>query len=448
MAPTLHDYQHTAARWLQERPRSALFLDMGLGKSASSLTALTPEHLPVVVIAPKRVAETVWGPETALWRPDLSFALAAGTREQRLKALTSGADVIALGRDNIRDLVGRKADLRINTLVLDELSGFKAASSVRWKTARKLVKEYSIKHVWGLTGTPAPNGLLDLWAQIALLDEGARLGKTMTAYRSRYFIPGRQLANGVITEWLPREGTPAKIHRLLEDICISMDGEGRLDLPPVTYNTLEIVLPPAAVRAYRDLKRDLLAQLDDVGLPVVASNAAVMTGKLSQVTAGFLYEGDPATGPSSVYHTLHDEKIKAVREVVDGTGSPVLVFHRFRAERERLMRAFPEARDVTEAGAIEDWNAGRVPVLLAHPASAGHGLNLQHGGHTIVWTTLPWSLEEWEQGNGRLARQGQKFPVVVHTVAAHGTLDYVIADRLAGKADVQNALRSHLEAAL
>lgn len=452
MAPTLHDYQVIARDFLRARPRSALFLDMGWGKTATVLSALTPDHLPALVIAPKRVAEHVWPTEAALWRPDLTVVVAKGDRVPRRELLRAEADITVLGRDNVRDL----EEMRVfpwKTIVLDELSGFKSASSVRFKTVRKLVRKHAVPHVWGMTGTPAPNGLLDLWSQVFLLDEGQRLGKTLTEYRSRYFYAGRQLSNGVVTEWIPRRGMAEKIHGLLEDICLSMgdDTEGHVPLPPITYNRVEVYLPRNARRVYDTMKKDLLVKLDVLGdtRTVVSSNAAVMTGKLSQVSAGFVYESDiMSAGEVGPALFLHDEKIKAVQEIVEGTGGNVLVFYRFREERRMLEDALRGARGVDEPGVIEAWNRGEIPVMLAHPASAGHGLNLQHGGHTIVWTTLPWSLEEWEQGNKRLARQGQTRPVVVHTIVAAGTVDDLIAERLTDKADVQGKLLAHLAGAV
>ena len=432
----LHAYQQDAVRHLQSHPRAGLFLDMGLGKTAVVLSALDHRHFPVLVVAPKRVAETVWPAEQQLWRPGLTLRVAQGTPKQRQAALRPGqADIVVIGRDNVADAVGFPA----RTLVLDELSGFKNRGSKRWKTTKLLANAAS--HVWGLTGTPSPNGLLDLWAQMFLLDRGAALGATLTAYRSRYFTPGRQLANGVITEWLPRAGAPARIHSLLEPICLSMGTEGRIDLPPVTFNRVRLKLPHNALKAYSDMKEDLVAVLDLVGDVHTAANAAVLSGKLSQVTAGFMY----SDAQDGTYTKLHDEKTNAVKEIVEGTGSPVLVFYRFTAELEQLTKAFPAAVNVKDEGAIDRWNAGQVPVMLAHPASAGHGLNLQHGGHTVVWTSLPWSLEEWAQANKRLARQGQLNPVVIHVLEAQSSVDGAIWHRLQSKESAQTALLRHLE---
>ena len=417
-----------------------------LGKTAITLTALTPDHLPALVTAPKRVTENVWAEENALWRPDLRIAIAAGTPANRARALRSGADVVVIGRDNLHDALAHTD--RFTTFALDELSGFKSRASRRWKSARTFLRESKVPYVWGLTGTPSPNGLLDLWAQMFLLDGGERLGRTLGAYRSHYFTPGRQLSNGVITEWILREGADVRIHALLEDICLSMTSEGRVDLPPVTFNDVVVPLTPQTRALYRTMKDDLVVNLDILGGQVhTAANAAILTSKLSQISAGMLYTDE---FESRAYTVIHHEKTRAVQEIVEGTGSPVLVFYHFRAEREMLTAAMPDlVHSIDEPDAVARWNRGEIPVLLAHPQSAGHGLNLQKGpGHTIVWTTLPWSLEEWEQGNKRLLRQGQAHPVVIHTLMSPHTIDPLIRDALAGKTSVQDALLAHLESPL
>lgn len=443
--PPLHDYQRVARDYLLSKDRAALFLDMGLGKTCITLNALTPEHLPALVCAPKRVAENVWPVETPKWRPDLRIAVAAGSPTKRQLALANPkADIVVIGRDNLADAIPYAG--RFKTLVLDELSGFKTRKTARWKAAKKIAER--VRHVWGLTGTPSPNGLLDLWAQVYLLDGGARLGRTLTSYRSRWFMPGRTLPSGVITEWITLPESPGHIHRLLEDIALSMSADDRLDLPPVTYNPVEVTLPPKVKAVYKAMKKDLVADLQLLGGEIhTASNAAILTSKLSQITAGFLYGDDNDIRPSKTI--LHWEKARAVEEIVDGTGSPVLVFYHYKAELEMLEQTLgARAHRIDEPGIIPAWNRGEVPVLLAHPASAGHGLNLQAGGHTVVWTTLPWSLEEWEQGNARLARQGQTNPVVVHMLLAPRTVDEAIRARLEEKTSVQDALLNHLESPL
>lgn len=465
MADRLHDYQLVARDYLRGLDRAGLFLDMGLGKTAASLSALEDRHLPVLVVAPKRVAETVWPLETPKWRPDLSCAVAKGTPANRLAALMSNADIVSLGQDNLGDLAKLRRSRPFRTVIIDELSGYKNRGSARWKAMRRVVTKPEVAHVFGLTGTPAPNGYMNLWAQIYLLDGGQRLGTTLTTYRSRYFYAGRQLPNGVVTEWVLREGAKEKIDALLEDLCLSMKSEGRIELPPVTENHVVVDLPPQVKKVYKDLKRDMVVDLDLLGGDIhSAVNAAVLSSKLSQVSAGFLYADPDMVDTGRIdsdglpvfvnvnegkYTELHNEKVKAVQEIVEGTGgSPVLVFYRYKAELEMLRRAFPGAKTVDEPGVIFDWNAGQVPVLLAHPKSASHGLNLQHGGHTAVWTSLDWDSELWEQANKRLARQGQKHPVVIHCIMTKRSVDYLIRASLTEKVDLQNSLLSHLESPL
>jgi SNF2 family DNA or RNA helicase len=450
----LHPYQDFAVSHLHRNPRAALWVDMGLGKTLITLSALTPDHLPVLVTAPKRVAENVWHTEVAKWGFDFTIAVAAGDPKKRQAALTSGADIIVIGRDNLADAIPYAS--RFKTFVIDESSGFKSRSSNRWKNARKIegikLGKFGgppiMKYVWQLSGTPSPNGLMDLWSQIFLLDGGERLGKTLTGFRGRYFAPGRQLANGVVTDWFLRPEADKNIHALLEDICLSMDSDGRIELPPVTYNQVSVPLTPAVLHTYKTMKDTLVVDLALLGEIHSAPNAAVLSSKLSQISAGFMYVDD-ADIRGGLYDTLHHEKVKAIQEIVEGTGSPVLVFYRFKAERDMITAAMPGlVHSVDEPDAIARWNRGELPVLLAHPQSAGHGLNLQHGGHTIVWASLPWSLEEHEQSNKRLARQGQQHPVVIHYLISPNTIDGSILVRLHEKKSVQDALLEHLESPL
>lgn len=445
--PPLRDYQRLAVSFLRANPRSGLFLDMGLGKTASVLSALRPEDLPVLVSAPKRVALEVWPVETPKWRPDLTVAVAVGTPAARERALNSGADVVVIGRDVMADAIPHAA--RFRTLVLDELSGFKSRTSARWRNARRIVNAMpEDRRVWGLTGTPAPQSLLDLWAQVALIDDGERLGRTLTEYRRRYFTPGRQLPNGVVTEWDLRPGAAQRIHRLLEDRFLSMDSAEHVTLPPVTHNVVTVPMSPTTRRVYKELKRDLVVDLEIVGGERhYAANAAILTNRLSQVTAGFMFVDD-ADLRGGAYDVIHHDKVSAVVEIVEGTGSPVLVFYNYLPERDMLQKALPQALTMDAPDVVARWNAGEVPVLLAHPASAGHGLNLQFGGHTVVWPTLPWSLELWEQANKRLARPGQRHPVVIHRLMSPRTVDDVKWSALTDKASVQDALMKHLESPL
>lgn len=421
---------------------------MGLGKTAVCLRALTPEHLPALVTAPPRVAKNVWPKEASIWRPDLSVGLAEGHRGKRYDVLTAPHDIHVISREVLQQTLEHGGPWK--TLIIDELSGFKSRGSVRWKSARKIIKQHGIEHVWGLTGTPASNGLLDLWAQVALLDGGERLGKTLTGFRNRYFYPANQIAGGIITSWEPRPGADAAIHRKIDDICISMSTEGRVELPDLIHNIVEVPLPPKVRAIYKRFKADLVADLEMIGGEVhTAMTAATLSNKLRQVTAGFMYVDD-ADLRNGQYDSIHSEKVSALQEIIDGTGSPILVFYQYRAEKEAILKALKgQAHTIDEPDIVDRWNAGEVPVLVAHPASAGHGLNLQQGGHTIVWTSLTWSLEEWEQANKRLHRSGQKNTVVVvHSLISPRTIDGAIRDRLILKKTVQDALLEHLESPL
>lgn len=447
MPPELRPYQREAVRFLQEHHNGAgLFLDMGLGKTAISLSALEERHLPAVVIAPKRVAEEVWPEETGLWRPDLTIEVAAGTPAKRKAILHGDADIVALCRNNIADLEEIASSGKYKTLIIDELSSFKSRGKW-WKSARRIRKH--MQFVWGLTGTPTPNGYLDLWPQILLLDGGERLGTSITAFRNRYFIPKNRLNSGIVTEWELRPGARGRILELIEDLCLSMSTDGRVELPPVTHNIVDIPMSTKVKKIYNKMRDELVVNLDILGGEVhTASNAAVLSGKLSQITSGFIYPDD-ADIRNVTFQPLHDEKTNAVKEIVEGTGSPILVFYHFQAELQRLKKSLGKlAHTIDEPGIMKKWNAGEVPVLLAHPQSAGHGLNLQHGGHTIVWVTQPWSLEEYQQANKRLARSGQTHPVMIHHLNTPKSIDEAILQRLEGKSSVQQALLKYLESPL
>lgn len=447
----LHPYQEVAKEFISRPGGSGLFLDMGLGKTATCLRALTPDMLPVLVVAPKRVAEDTWPKEVPKWRPDLTVAVAAGRPKDRAAALTSSADVVVIGRDNLTEAVPHRG--RFRTFILDELSSFKSSKSARFKAAKKIADCVGVTRVWGLTGTPEPNGELDLWSQVYILDGGEALGKSVVGFRNRYFMPGQQLPSGTITEWIIRDGAREAILKKLESVAISMGTDGRIELPPVTYNTVSIPLPPDVRKVYKALKKDAVASLEILGHEslAVGGTAAGISQKLEQICSGFIYDspdmvGDPSPG---TYRVLHTEKLKALQEIIDGTGSPILVAYRYKAELEMLKGHLGKAaHTLDEPSAIDRWNAGELPVLLVHPASAGHGLNLQFGGHTLVWATSPWSLEEYMQTNKRLARQGQEHPVVIHHLVAQHTVDEAKLQRLEEKKSVQQALLDHLESPL
>ena len=429
----LHAYQELARDFLRDRGRAGLFLDMGLGKTAISLSAIEERHLPVLVVAPKRVAEHVWPTEKILWRPDLSLALAAGTKAEREVALIAGADITVISRDNLGDAIGAR---RYSTVIIEELSSFKNQSSMRWRRARKLTAKAD--HVWGLTGTPSPNGYLDLWAQVFLLDNGLRLDTASGRYRERYFQSHGQLPSGTRIDWRPREGAQERIRGLLEDLCLYMSAADELDMPPVVHNTVTVDMPPPARRQYEEFKEDMLLVLDEDTYS--AGSAAALSNRLSQLSAGFLYSDEQ----DGTWAPVHNAKLEALGEIIEGTGDNLLVFYNFKAEAALIRAKFPQAKMIDGPDVLGNWNMGKVPLMLAHPASAGHGLNLQHGGHTMVWSSLTWDLELYQQACARLARQGQKHPVVIHSIECDRTIDQVIAARLAGKGEVQDGLLDHL----
>lgn len=391
------------------------------------------------MIAPKRVAEHVWPAERAKWRPDLGLALAAGEPPKRAKAIDLREDITVISKDNINDLIGRRP---YPTVILDELSVYKGRGA-RWKTARKITDK--AQQVWGLTGTPAPNGYLDLWPQVYLLDKGQRLGKHIGPYRERWFKAGWRLPNGVVAEWEIRKGAEEAIRARIEDICLYMSAEDELDLPPLTYNYVEVQLPPAVRKHYWEMKEELVLDLEILGLESFsAASSGVLSMKLAQIASGFLFSDTQDT----TYTWFHDAKLQALGEIVDGTGDNLLVFYKFIPEAKRIKEAFPQAKMLDEPGAIDQWMAGELPMLLCHPASASHGLNLQSGGHTIVWMGPIWDLELWLQACARLHRQGQEHPVIIHTIVAQGTVEEAMVDRLNAKEAVQFRLLDHLRSPL
>lgn len=441
----LHDYQRRAVAHLHAHPRSALFLIPGLGKTCISLSALTEVHLPALVIAPKRVIEETWPEEIATWRPDLSYSLVRGNKSQRLEKLNEETDIHLITRDTFGDdlNIGRRKH-RYRTIIIDELSGFKSRQSKRWRHMNKLAKD--VPYVWGLTGTPMPNSMLDLWPQLFLLDRGARLGRTVTSYRTQYFAPGQRLPNGIITEWTLRPGSYETIHSLIDDLCMSVDRANvnypaRLD----TYHRFNLI--PTARKAYDQMHKSFVIEVGETLASV--ENAAAKTNKLSQIANGFVYhsgligveESDQAE--TTHYHMAKMEIMQSILE--DAQGAPALVFYRFDEDRRRLLQ-LPGAVDIKTPYAVDRWNRGNIPILIAHPQSAGHGLNLQKGGSLMIWYGLTWSSEEYQQGIGRLVRQGQPSPAVaVHHILAEDTVDISMLDVVQGRVTRQDALLKLLE---
>lgn len=392
----------------------------------------------VLVIAPKRVAEDTWSRESEKWDhlQGLRVARVLGGPADRRKALEQDADVYVIGRDNVCWLVEHLgAAWPFDMVVIDELSSFKSPQAKRFKALRKVMPR--VRRVVGLTGTPSPNGLMDLWAEVYLLDQGERLEKTIGAYRELYFKPGA--SNGhVVYQWIPRRGSAEKIEKLLEDLCVSMSAADYLQLPDRIDNEIRVRLTGEELQQYRQMEQEQILQLEGDEAVVALSAAAVMT-KLLQMANGAVYtEGGGV-------HRIHRQKLEALQEILEATGEPVLVFYSFRHDLDAVMEAVPEARILESPEDIAAWNRGEIPVLLAHPASVGYGLNLQQGGHVIVWYGLTWSLELYQQANARLHRQGQEKPVIVHHIIAEGTVDEQVLKALKAKDTSQAALLAALK---
>ncbi len=441
-----HSYQEYALDFILHRDAAGIFLECGLGKTAVTLTAIVEllhnyfEASRVLVIAPLRVAENIWQEEAGKWDhlKHLRFAKVLGSRKERIRALQTEADIYLLNRENVKWLVDYcNSSWPFDMVVLDELSSFKSPRAQRFKALKKV--RPLIKRVVGLTGTPAPNGLIDLWSQVYLMDRGERLGRTLTGYRQRYFLPDKRNQHVIFT-YKPKKGAEEAIYNKLSDICVSMKSRDYLKIPQRTDNIVPVQLPPEAMEKYRQLERDLLLPLLEGD--VVAGSAGVLANKLLQITGGAVYDEDGEV------QEIHDVKIKALEDLVEAAnGKPVLIYYGYRHDLERIQKTLgPDSRVLKTSGDIEDWNKGEVPVMLAHPASAGHGLNLQEGGSTVIWFGLPWSLELYQQANARIHRQGQKDTVVVHHLVAKNTVDEDVMKVLANKEAGQEALLQAVKA--
>lgn len=440
-----HDYQIVARDFALQREKCGLFLDMGLGKTVVSYTVLdllindSFEIGKTLVIAPKRVAEDTWPTEYRKWEhlKDLKISTVLGTPKERKAALEVEADIYILTRDNVIWLVDYYKDWDFDTLVIDELSSFKNHQSKRFKKLRTVTPFF--KRVIGLTGTPAPNGYMDLWAQIYLLDRGERLGKNITAYRKRFF---NAYHRGQYTEYQLRPGAKEEIDNLISDICISMKAKDYLDLKDPIFIDIPVVISNKEMALYEQMAKEALIDVGEETIP--ALTAATVSGKLLQLANGAIYD------ENKKYHLIHDEKIKALEELIEqSAGENVLVFYNFRSDLERIQEKFKEDVTILETDKdIKDWNDGKIKILLAHPASAGHGLNLQEGGSIIIWFSLNWSLELYLQANARLHRQGQKNTVRIYRILARNTIDEKVLEVLEGKNIRQEKLLAELKADL
>lgn len=438
-----HDYQKVAIRKIIENEAYALLLDMGLGKTVSTLTAINElkydyfEVNKVLVIAPKRVAEDTWSREVAKWEhlQHLTVSKVLGSEAQRRKALQRDADIYVINRENVEWLVNYYGPKwPFDMIVIDELSSFKSPKSKRFKALRKV--RPLAKRVVGLTGTPAPNSLIDLWSQIYLIDRGERLEKTFTAYKRKYFIQDPYLVYKIEL----KDGAEEEIYNRIDDICLSMKAKDYLKgLPEAAMNVIEVDISPQERTLYKKLERDYILEFADGD--IVASTAAVLSNKLLQLSSGAAYNEN-----NGVQH-IHNAKLDALEEIVEGAqGQPILVFYNFKHDLERIKKRFKHAEELKDSDTIERWNNGEIPILLAHPASAGHGLNMQDGGHIIVWYGLNWSLELYQQANARLHRQGQKNTVIIHHLVLKDSIDERVMEVLQGKEKQQDALMEAVKA--
>lgn len=399
----------------------------------------------VLVIAPKHVAEDTWSTECEKWDhlKDLRISKILGTKIQRRAALHKDADIYVTNRENVDWLVDECQNAWMwDMLIIDELSSFKSSKAKRFRALRK-VRPY-FKWIVGLTGTPAPNSLIDLWPQIYLLDGGERLGRTITGYRNKYFTPGR--SNGyVVYDYNLREGSEETIQNKISDICVSMKANDYLDLPERINNVVNIELPKKAKDVYRELEKDLMVELDNED--ITAANAAVLTGKLLQICNGAVYDED-----KNIVE-VHDEKLNALMDIIEAAnGKPVLIFYSFKHDLERIQKFLSKNKlkgEVLDGPQdIKRWNNGEIQILLLHPASAGHGLNLQYGGNIVVWFGLTWSLELYQQANARLHRQGQTKTVIINHIIAKNTVDEDVMKALNNKEVNQNVLLESIKARL
>lgn len=436
---TPYPYQKAGINWVIDHPAAGLFWGMGTGKTITTLTAVDAilndylEDGPVLVIAPKRVAENTWSKEADKWEhlSHLKVARVMGTAKQREEALTSPADLYVVNRENVVWLVEKlEKNWPFPIVVIDELSSFKSAQAKRWKALRRV--RGRIKRIIGLTGTPRPNGVEDLWPELYLLDQGDRLGRTLGAFRARYLTPEKM--NGhIVYSYRPKEGAEAEIYDRIGDICMSLKKEDVLSLPGQIYEDVELTAPPALLKKYKKFEKEkVLECLDEKG-DIIAGTEAALTNKLLQFANGAIYDLEGQT------HHLHDVKLDALEELIETAGGdPVLVFYAYKHDAERIKERITCRALDTETD-IDAWNRGEIPVALAHPASVGHGLNLQNGGHIIIWFGLTWSLELYEQANERLNRPGQKNVCIVYHLILKGTHDERVLQALKRKEKGQNA---------
>ena len=436
---TPYPHQRAGIEWITERPACALLWGMGTGKTVTTLTAVDRllhdymEDGPVLVIAPKRVAENTWSKEAAKWEhlSHLRVSKVMGTEKQRQEALATTADLYVINRENVAWLVERLQNRwPFKIVVIDELSSFKSAQAKRWKALRRV--RGRIRRLIGLTGTPRPNGIEDLWPEVYLLDQGERLGRTLSSFRAQFLEPEKM--NGhIVYSYRPKKNAETVVYNLLSDICMSIRKEDVLSLPGQIYEDIELETPPALLKQYKQFERDKVLECLGADGQIVAGTAATLTNKLLQFANGAVYDLE-----GNVHH-IHDIKLEALEEKLEEAGGdPVLVLYAYKHDRDRIRQRI-KCRELDKPEDIDAWNRGEIPVALAHPASIGHGLNLQDGGHIIVWYGLTWSLELYQQANERLNRPGQKNICRVYHLILKGTHDERVLTSLKNKEEGQAA---------
>ncbi len=441
-----HEYQKYASEFIIEHPVSAVFLDMGLGKSVITLTALFDLCLDqflirkVLVIGPLRVARDTWPTEIRKWDHlcGLTYSVAVGSESERKAALLQKTDVHIINRENIDWLVSKSGiPFDYDMIVIDELSSFKSNQAKRFKSLLKV--RPAVKRIVGLTGTPSSNGLMDLWAEFRILDLGQRLGRYISHYRSSYFTPDKR--NGsVVFSYKPLSGAEGQIYDRISDITISMKSGDYLKLPECVINTVPVYMDEKEAKIYKKFRDEMVARIKDIEID--AANAAVLSGKLLQMANGAIYDDEKRV------LQIHERKLDALEDLIEAAnGKPVLIAYWFKHDADRIRNRF-EVREIKSSKDIEDWNNGRIQMAMIHPASAGHGLNLQNGGSTLIWFGLTWSLELYQQTNARLYRQGQKETVVIHHIITKGTIDEQVMTALQRKEKTQSALINAVKANL
>ena len=441
-----HEYQEYATKFIEENEESAVFLECGLGKSVITLTAIKNlmargEVSRVLVVAPLRVGKTTWPEEIGKWDhlAGLTYAVAIGSVAERLSAVKAKADITIINRENVEWLIDKSGmPFDYDMLVIDELSSFKSFKAKRFKALLKVRPQ--ITRVVGLTGTPSSNGLMDLWAEFRLLDLGERLGRYITRYRLAYFTPDKRNAQ-VVFSYKPLPGAEERIYDKIDDITISMRASDYLKLPSLVMNTVVVEMGEKEKDIYDNLCDDMVVSLGESEIDAV--NAASLSNKLLQMANGAVY------GEEQSVHHIHDEKLNALEDLIESAnGKPVLVAYWFKHDLARIKAKFPFVREIKTDADIRAWNRGEIEVGVIHPASAGHGLNLQTGGSTLIWFGLTWSLELYQQTNARLYRQGQKNTVVIHHIVTKGTIDERVLKSLEKKEKTQNSLIDAVKAEL